>query len=178
MPEQLSTKIDRYSKKLNSFILPNNIIQKMKDKIQEAKIKDIEIGFNLCSDNNQLHDESLRTATEYELRMPDTCSKGRKVGSFHTHVESTDPSITDIYSIYKSGMQCIGSTREKKIRCYIRKDKTPRQEDIEIIRSNMTKFEEPLFTLVNPEKAGENYWKWILTRSELKNRYLDTIDIT
>lgn len=177
MPRQLSTKIDRYSKKLNSFILPDSIIQKMKDKIQEAKIKDIEIGFNLCSDNSQLHDESLRTGTEYELRMPDTCSKGRKVGSFHTHVESTDPSIMDIYDTYRFGIGCIGSIEEKKIKCHIRKDKTPKQEDMEIIKSNITKFEEPLFTLVNPEKAGENYLKWILTRSELKNRYLNTIDI-
>lgn len=163
------------SKKLNSFILSDSLIQKMKTGIEKAKTINKEAGFLLCSDNEELHDESQCIGTECELEMPLTCSKGRKVGTFHTHTESTDPSIMDIYDIYKFGIGCIGSTEQKKIKCHIRKDKIPRLEAVDVIRSSVAQFEEPLF--VKPEIDTKSYWEWVRAKRGLKRLYLDTIDI-
>lgn len=162
-------------KKLNSFILSDSLIQKMKTGVEKAKTINKEVGFLLCSDNEELHDDSQCIGNECELAMPLTCSKGRKVGSFHAHTESTDPSIRDIYDTYKFGIGCIGSTEQKKIKCHIRKDKTPKPEDIEIIRSSIEKFEEPLF--VRSEIDTKSYWEWIRIRGRLRRQYLDTVDI-
>lgn len=78
------------SKKLNSYILPDKLIKNMKDKIEEARIQDIEVGFNLCAEYNMLHDEFPCTGTECEIRLANKCLKGKNVGIFHTHAESLE----------------------------------------------------------------------------------------
>lgn len=149
----------------------------MKDKIEEAKIRDVEVGFNICAENGQLHDESHCVGTECEIEMPETCLKGTKVGIFHTHAESLEPSITDIFHSYAFGINCIGSIEKKKIRCHIRKDKIPNPKDMKVIESNILRFEEPLLTFKGTEKDIENYRRWIRVRNDLKKDYLNTIDI-
>lgn len=165
------------SKKLNSFILPDNIIQKMKNKIEEARIKDVEVGFNLCTEDSKLHDEFHCTGSKCQITFPEKCIKGRKIGIFHTHLESLEPSMTDIYHAYEFGINCIGNIEQKKIRCHVRKDKIVREKNIQTIAYQITRFEEPLFTFESTEREIEKYQRYIRARNDLKKRYLDTIDI-
>jgi len=159
--------------KLNSFILPDSIIKKMKDKIEDARIKDVEVGFNLCAEDNELYDESHCVGTECEIEMPEKCSRGTKVGIFHTHSESLQPSMSDIAHAYKFGMNCIGTVETKKIRCHIRKDKTHNEKDRESIISNIVRFEDPL----SYREDLESYRRWIRARNILQDKYLNFIDI-
>jgi len=166
------------STKLNSFILPDNVIQKMKRKVEDSRIKDIEVGFNLCTENGNLHDENPCTGTTCAVDIPKGCAKGRHVGLFHTHTyTSSEPSIQDIANTYQIGINCIGSTKEKNIKCYVRKDAAPTRENLETIVSALIRYESPLHLSEIPEEDIKNYRKWIKVRNDLKRHYLNTVEI-
>lgn len=154
--------------KLNSFILPDSVLQEMKRKVEYSRIKDIEIGFNLCVENGNLHDENPCTGTACAVEIPKGCIIGRHVGIFHTHPSaSSEPSIQDILNAYQMGMNCIGSVKEKSIKCYIRKDAVPIREDLETIL-HLSKI---------PEKDIRNYKALMKVTDDLKKHYLNTIEI-
>lgn len=166
------------SRKLNSFNVPDSLLKKMKESIDLSRIKDIEIGFNLCEENDQLHDENYCTGAECSVDIPKGCSKGIHIGLFHTHSQTgSEPSIMDIANAYLIGMSCIGSTEEKSIKCHIRKDKNYTQKGLENIITAMIRFEQPLHLSEFPEEDIKNYKRWIKVRNDIKKQYLKTIDI-
>ena len=148
------------STKLNSFTLPDDVIKKMKSKIEESRLKDAEIGFNLCTTNGNLHDENLCIGTECAVDIPKGCSRGKYVGLFHTHPHSSSkPSIQDIANAYQIGINCIGSTDDMKIKCYIRKESIPTRKDLETIIAALVRYEYPLHLSEYPEEDIKNYQK-------------------
>ncbi len=188
------------STKLNSYTLPDSVIQKMKMYTIDSKDKDIETGFNLCADNEThdpnnkhktlnkhkiLHDEKHCSGSECTLDIPKGCEKGEHIGLFHTHVSaSSKPSIQDIFNAYYFGINCIGSVDERNIKCYIRKDKIPTKENIESIKSSIIRYENPLLppassklSTLTPEEDIENYKKWTKVRNDLTEHYLHKIEV-
>ena len=131
------------STKLNSYILPDKVIQKMKTDIEETKKLGIEIGFNLCTKDmtEELQDEKHCVGSSCKLTgwKPGCESKGKHVGIFHTHPivpkiskGDSSPSMSDLTGAYQYGIMCVGGARDNKIQCSIRKDK---EVDIKTIRS-------------------------------------------
>lgn len=168
------------STKLNSFILPDSVIQKMKDNVNYSRFENIEFGFNLCSDNQkQLHHEKPCLGNECSVDIPKGCDKGEHVGIFHTHASSSSkPSILDILNAYKLSINCIGSTEEKDIKCYVRKDKTYKIEERDNIIAAIATYESPLLSSnIPPEDDMENYRRWTKARKELTQHYLNRVDV-
>lgn len=171
------------STKLNSFILPDSVIQKMKKNVDNSRFENIEFGFNLCSDDQKgqkvLHDEKPCLGNECSVDIPIGCEKGEHVGLFHTHVTaSSKPSIRDILNTYKMSINCIGSVEEDSIKCYVRKDKSYKIEERNNIIAAMMIYESPLLSSnIPPEKDIENYKKWTKARKELTQHYLSTVEV-
>ena len=115
-------------KRLNSFILPDNVIQKMEDKIRESRLKEIELGFSLCKrpDSDTLKIGEQCTGGECSIALPERCEEKEDiyVTAYHTHFnENSRPSSQDLPIIYKKGLGCIGGISlegKKEIKCYIR----------------------------------------------------------
>lgn len=111
---------------LNSFIVPDDIVRKMKDKIRESQFKMVETGFSLCKekDGNILKLGNECEGTKCRIERPIERCRGKEdeyKGLYHTHPSGDiNPSIDDLYGMYKDGLGCIGSPN--KIRCFIRKD--------------------------------------------------------
>lgn len=116
--------------KLNSFTLPDNVIEKMRHLSYKALITGKEHGFNLCI-KEQLklsndNDKIIRSGKECEGEKCSmeiakfTCSENeRTIGIFHTHKTSSHPSMSDLSVGYLVGINCIGSF--KGIKCFKRK---------------------------------------------------------
>ena len=168
------------STKLNSFILPDNVIQKMKKNVEYSKFENIEFGFNLCNQKGQqiLHDENPCVGNECSIDIPKGCKEGEHVGLFHTHAgSSSKPSIQDILNAYKLSINCIGSTEEKDIKCYVRKGKTYKTEERDNIIVAMARYESPLLSFNIPlEDVKEYYRKWGKDRKELTEQYFHTVE--
>ena len=124
-------------KKLNSFIIPDEVVKEMRIKLREGLLNDIELGFSLCRDQNsnivKVGEQCI--GGECSIITPSTC-KGNDiyVGAYHTHPnESSRPSSQDIPVIYNKnrGFACIGGFEgyKEEIKCYTRS--TPK--DIEAI---------------------------------------------
>lgn len=114
------------SKKLNSFILPDDLAKEMRNKLREGFGKGIELGFSLCLGQNSdvLKVGEQCTGGDCSITLPSTC-EGNDIyaGAYHTHPnESSRPSSQDIPVIYKRGLACIGGIENDKeeIKCYIR----------------------------------------------------------
>ncbi len=163
------------SKKLNSFILPDKVINQMTEQILlSAKLKK-ETGFNLCAKvNNELDSESFCIGSDCYIVRQTICKKGRYVGGFHTHIDSNPkPSIQDIKNIYEDGLGCIGTILDKKIRCFLRKNKLFIPEEFKIIEEEQEKTS--FGKLLKPgSKELEIYDK---SREKLQKRFLKTVEI-
>jgi len=160
--------------KLNSFTLPDNVINKMKDKLKLSTSLRVEVGFILCSEkpDNILHDELHCTGGTCSIYIPSKpCKKGKRVGGFHVHPnDDSDPSIADISSAYDYGMECIGNTKDNDIKCYIRKDKNydyNTHKNIETIRTLCEEGD-------SSKKDIENY---LQITDSLKRTLLNTVTI-
>lgn len=115
-------------KQVNSFILPDNIIKKMKDKIKETKKIKKELGFSLCSDksSNIITKGIECVGTKCAIKVG-ICPKDQiYLGNYHTHPRShATMSITDMTTGCDEEIECIGSVPFENIRCFVRKtDKT------------------------------------------------------
>ena len=110
---------------LDSFILPIEVLNKMKDSIELSLSMNKEIGFNLCLNQNKLINDSQQIGTKDEILTIRNCTKGKYIGKFHTHPPigggNSDLSFFDIANIYYDGFGCVGGTLDGLIYCYIRK---------------------------------------------------------
>lgn len=171
------------SAKLNSFILSDNIIEKMKDKIEETRLKKIETGFSLCTEIKDIRDKDDGTlkignecqGTECRISRPmQRCKEKEKYrGLFHTHPSGEiRPSISDILSMYEDGIGCIGIAKDNTkviIRCSIRKDKKPDEKSRKDIRKSYI-----LFEMLPSGITVEDYENEV---ERLTNKYFRKIDI-
>lgn len=111
--------------KLNSFILSDKLINRMKETFLESWNLGIEAGFDLCQKKNgDIVDRNLCTGTECEIRLKSKCPINEKfVGNFHTHPDAFDtlPSENDLANSYGTGISCIADQWE--INCYLRKNR-------------------------------------------------------
>lgn len=158
---------------LNSFILPEDIVQKMKDKIAETRDKEIELGFSLCrTKSNIIRTGDDCTGTECKLESLKECRIGSYIGGYHTHPKgTTKPSITDLATAYNIGVECIGSVKEDDIKCIVRIGNVILQvkEDILEARKN----DETLGTTLTKEE----FQKWKYTRDNILDKYFKITDI-
>ncbi len=121
-------------KQINSFILPDNIISNMKDKIKETKKLKKEVGFALCSTDSNIITKGSNIITKGTECIGTNCSiktgicknNQTSIGNFHTHPRSHPTmSITDMVTGCSEEIECIGSVPFNTIRCFTRKtDKT------------------------------------------------------
>ncbi len=136
------------SKQVGTFILPDNIIEDMKDKIKYTRKLKIELGFSLCSekDSSIIIKGSGCTGNRCSIR-PGECREGQdKIGDYHTHpVTESTMSISDMIEGCSQKMECIGSAKFGNIVCFVRKanksqclsDTIPfRKEEYEILEKN------------------------------------------
>ena len=113
--------------KLNSLTITDELIKKMKSKIKESEINHTEIGFSLCKERNKniLKIGNECKGTRCSIERPLQICKEKKdeyQGFYHTHtLGTTKPSIADLYGMYIDGLGCIGSVKEDKIKCFVRK---------------------------------------------------------
>lgn len=131
-------------KNLNSFILSDNIIEIMKQKLKKTGDINKELGFNLCQieGNNELKDDAHCIGSECRLPLAKACNIGTKVGTYHTHPKQNSiPSLADLWGGYYHGVECIGGTADQKIMCYIRKDKVRDPEINKIFVANAARFD-------------------------------------
>ena len=181
-------------KNLNSFILPDNVIQRMKVDIEDTKRLGVEIGFNLCTKDtsNELQDEKYCKGSSCKLTgwSPGCTSKGKHVGIFHTHtivpkksMGESSPSMSDITTAYRYGVMCIGGAGDNKIACIIRKDKTADPKIIKSIRADVEMYEKPFRHVfhITTRKGYEKYLSKLrdltYTREKLQEKLFNTIEI-
>jgi len=161
--------------KLNSYSLPEEVVIKMRLKIEETKQKNIELGFGLC---RMKYVNTLKSGHECAgnecsiLQMPE-CPTGLYVGGYHTHPDaSAEPSIADLRNAYINDVECVGSPQENAIRCFVRIGYRKPQDEKDII-SKFKEVEESFPKTVNMEQ----YQKWKNARDEIWNKHFQTIDV-
>jgi hypothetical protein len=174
-------------KNLNSFVLTDNIIEIMKQKISKTENIRREFGFNLChiEGSNELKDDTHCIGTECAMPLEKTCKIGKKVGTFHTHPESDSvPSLPDLWNGYYYGVECIGGTTDKKIVCYIRKDKEQDPKTNKIFAANAERFkslsagkEHHITKQRGYQIHMSKYRDLQYTRDFLQKKYFDTVNI-
>ena len=180
--------------KLNSYMLPDKVIQKMRSDIEDTKKISLEIGFNLCTKNTteELQDEKHCTGSSCSLTgwKPGCESKGKQVGTFHTHpivpkISSGDssPSITDLVAAYQYGIMCVGGAGDNKITCLVRKDKEADIKTIWSIRADAEIYEKPLKRKhhITTRKGYEvhlaKHREAQYVRNKLQEKLFNTVDI-
>jgi hypothetical protein len=175
-------------KNLNSFILTDDIIDIMKQKIKKTETIGREHGFNLCHIEGikELKDDTHCIGTACSLPLDKTCKIGKKVGTFHTHpTGDSTPSLPDLWGGYYYGVECIGSAEDKKIACYIRKDKEQDPKTNRIFAANVTRFkslsakkEHHITKQRGYETHMSKYRDLQYTRDFLQKKYFDVANIT
>lgn len=161
--------------KLNSYSLPEDVVEKMRLKIEETRQKKIELGFGLCRMKyvNTLKSGSECSGNECSVLPIQECQTGTYVGGYHTHPSGTaEPSIADLRNAYINDVECVGSVKEDAIRCFIRNGNKKPQDEKGII-SIVKEIEEPLPTILNEEQ--HKIWK--SARDEILNKHFQTVDI-
>lgn len=112
------------SKQIGLFILPDNVISIMKNKIKDTRKLKTELGFALCTEENSnvVTKGPECTGTRCSLKTT-TCNKHQiQVGNYHTHPRAAATmSITDMVTGCSEKMECIGSVHFNDIICFSRK---------------------------------------------------------
>lgn len=174
-------------KNLNSFVLTDNIIDIMKKKMEKTENIYRELGFNLChiEGSNELKDDTHCIGTECSLPLEKTCKTGSKVGTFHTHPTGDSvPSLPDLWGGYYYGTECVGGITDKKIVCYIRKDKERDSMTNKMFATNVIRFK-PLSSgkehHITKQRGYQmhmsKYRDLQYTRDFLLKKYFDTVNI-
>ena len=188
------------SKKINSFILQDDIISHMKDKITDTKKLGVELGFALCAEENSyiITKGSDCAGTRCSIK-PGVCNENQiQIGSYHTHPRTASTmSITDMVTGCSKNMECIGSARFNNIICFIRKtdepqclkDITPFEDEEHKILDKDTKIRALLSSPRSIVKTGiyntikeihqydSRVFKYNANRIKLLNRNFDRINI-
>ncbi len=176
---------------INSFILTDNMIELMKEKLKKTESLNRELGFNLCKvdESNELKDDTHCIGSDCRITLETVCKIGKKVGLYHTHPRNggegtSNPSIADLQNGYFYGMNCIGGIVDQKIRCYIRKDKVMNPKDYKTITYNRERFESikagkihHVTTRKGHEIIKSKFRDLVYTRDKLRDSYFNIIDV-
>lgn len=159
----------------NSFVIPDEVVNMMRKKVEETKEKSVELGFGLCRlPNNVIKTGEECIGDKCTLLPKETCVTGSYVGEFHTHpTASTNPSIADLLHAYRNEAICVGSAPEDKIKCFIRAgSKDPiiqkKLEEEEIIEGE--KF-------ISKKRTVGDVLEWVGVRNALMKKYFNVIDV-
>lgn len=120
--------------KLGSYILPEEIVERMKKLTERSKEIQKEIGFNLCASKRVAINNDIMISTGMTCVGEKGClSTIRKhtqecpsdkidIGGFHTHPnrDLANMSYADAFGAYINGIECVGANKE--INCFIRKN--------------------------------------------------------
>lgn len=161
--------------KLNSYSLPEDVIDKMRLKIEETRQKNIELGFGLCRMKyvNTLKPGDDCSGDECSILPIQECRTGTYVGGYHTHPSGTaEPSIADLRNAYIHDVECVGSAKEEDIKCFIRTGHRNPQDEKDII-STVKEIEEPLPAIINEEQ--HKIWK--SARDEILVKHFQVVEI-
>lgn len=161
--------------KLNSYSLPEDVVEKMILKIAETRQKNIELGFGLCRMKfvNTLKPGSECSGNECSVLPIQECQTGLYVGGYHTHpVGTAEPSIADLRNAYINDVECVGSVKDDAIRCFIRTSNKKSQDEKDII-STVKEIEEPLPAVLSEEQ----YKIWKNARDEILAKHFQIVDI-
>lgn len=188
-------------KHVNSFILPDNIIKEMKDKIKDTKKSKIELGFALCTqeeNSNVITKGTECVGTKCSIKIGQCKNNQKYLGNYHTHPRSHPTmSITDMVTGCLEEIECIGSAPFNTIRCFTRKtDESRCIEDIvpykeeeyeilekgenirSILRSPKTIVKTNVLKLVKDiSKYDTQVAKYHSNRVKLLNKHFNRIDI-
>lgn len=134
MPEyeaKIDNRINRkvhMTKKLNSFILTDDLIAVMKDLLRYTMKSGDEVGFNLCAnktDNIIKMPECAMKGNCHSVTILKGCPEGYyEIGDFHTHPGEQEKlaqnaSATDLKNTCEHIGDCVGTG--DKIKCYMRR---------------------------------------------------------
>ena len=112
------------SKQVNSFMLSDNIIKEMKEKIKETRNKKIELGFSLCTekDSNVVIKGSECIGTNCSIKIGKCREDQKHIGNYHTHPRGpASLSMTDMIVGCSEDIECVGSANFNNLRCFTRK---------------------------------------------------------
>ncbi len=105
------------------YVLPIDVLEKMKEYIEKGNNIGIELGFELHVSNSVIIAKNECIGEEYCIRHEFESKSGEIIiGGFHVHPHSkkVQPSIPDLrLVIYGPGIECIGT--EKEIKCFIKR---------------------------------------------------------
>lgn len=139
------------SKQLNSFVLPDDIIRNMKDKIKETKKVKVELGFALCKDkdSNIIKKGTECTGTKCRIKVGKCLEEDQvHIGDYHTHPRAhSTMSISDMITGCSDDIECIGSVPFNNMKCFVRKTEKSQCFD------EISPFEEEEYKLL--EKGSE-----------------------
>lgn len=145
--------------KLNSFILRDNIIDKMKDQLGKTHTTGLEHGFIFCSrhtpEGDVLIDEEHCVGTECKMTFNAICKNKDEtfVGDYHTHPEETSLiSEIDIPGTCYLGIGCIGGTKDNEINCFITKKNINKDDCISDAKAS---YKKNLSTNLESDKIDE-----------------------
>ncbi len=161
--------------RLNSYLLTEPVIEKMRAKIQETKEKKLEVGFGLCrlGKSNIIKAGDTCIGTECELTRTKECNIGLYAGGYHTHPRSdTDPSIADLLNAYNDEIECIGSPVDSKIKCFVRVGPFVPQDKEKIVEAS-AQVEIPL----ERKLTHEDYQKWLKIRDDILSQHFKEIEV-
>jgi hypothetical protein len=188
------------SRQIGSFILPDNIVSNMKNKINETKKLKIELGFALCTDkdSNIIANGPECTGTNCSIKAG-TCKEGDiQIGNYHTHPRGdATMSITDMVTGCSESVQCIGSVRLNNIVCFHRKteesqclkDISPFEDEEHEILENYSDIREILSnprsivrtgiynTLKKMKQYDDRVFKYNVNRVKLLHKHFDRVSI-
>src|SRR3972149_7644907 len=105
-------------KNINSFVITDNMIDIMKQKLEKTENIHKELGFNLChiEGSNELKDDTHCIGTECSIPLENTCKIGKKVGTFHAYPTGySTQSLADLLGGYYYGTECVAGIADKKI---------------------------------------------------------------
>lgn len=192
------------SKQIGSFILPDNVVKNMKEKIQETKKLKIELGFALCTEKDSNEDRNIVTkgsecaGTKCSIKAG-VCKEGHiQIGDYHTHPRAAATmSITDMVTGCSEKIECIGSARFDNIVCFSRKteesqclkDTSPFENEehkileqgseiMEVIGNPKSIMKTGIYnTLKKLKQYDDRAFKHNANRVKLLNRHFDRISI-
>lgn len=174
-------------KNLNSFVLPDSVMEIMKQKVRKTEIIHKELGFNLCKieGSNELKDDTHCIGSECSMPLAKTCKIGEKVGTFHTHPKAdSEPSLPDLWGGYYYGVECVGGVKDKKIACYVRKDKVRDPGVVKAFAANSARFKSLSAGKKHHLTTDRGYQIYMskfhdlqYTRKFMMQKYFDAVDI-
>lgn len=125
--------------RLNGYILPDNVENKMKEKLY--KTRQDELGFTLCSNqDNIITAKGERKGKSDRIEIDtEACKKDERfLGGYHTHPRGdSHASAEDLAHCGAFKAICTGGVKDNKIKCQIWKQKQISKEDGLIIAKDI-----------------------------------------